>query len=135
MLKKNFLWALVVVPLFLLSWVVINSVITEPVPLPTDHSITEAQMLHLQSNRINFMSDGTLINTLESESFNIEQVERLVNQDDSYRLVIAYGAHDNGKQCAILYTVDEDNNRLQMILEVAHPCPPWCDFTDEVVSR
>ena len=107
--------------------------VSRKVPEPTDHQVSEAYVNQLVSNRIHFMETGALKNTLTSESFEITQVRKMLDNPDAARFVIQYGAHDNGVQCAIIYCIDKDWNRLETFLEIAMGCPPNCD--DDLTAR
>lgn len=109
-------------------------VVTLPTTTPNHHRISESKMAELINNRVNLIESATLLNELQAESFEGEEVALLIEQEGFDKFVIHYGAHSNGQQCAILCGYDKNGNMLPIILEVSHPCPPFCNFAEPEFS-
>ncbi len=89
------------------------------------HEISIAQFGKNITALEKYRAAGALNFDLRSEEFRLNEVRALMNISGGARFKINYGAHPDGKVCAMLTIYDSDNKILR-VFQRGVPCPPVC---------
>lgn len=97
---------------------------------PRDHTMALA-MAATYTKRHRGALTGPVKDGDHGHAFHADQVLTLLQQKGCVALRIYYGLDDKGNRAPILVGVDGDGKDLTggVLLEMAWPCPPWCDDT------
>lgn len=89
-----------------------------------DHKITKEQ----RDEYVERVTQEALNKSqVRSFRFHSDQVKEMLNQNGAVEFVAEKGFDEKGMEVLVLHCKDEGKNILPVILEIAFPCPPFCN--------